>query len=74
MGVIVKDGIELYDKYGVFLAQCISHIQRYLKGIYDFIDYKGPKKLSKIFTKYNDLRNEDINKKIDKFSDDELFI
>lgn len=71
-GVIVKDGTELYNKYGVFLAQCISHIQRYLKGIYDFIDHKGPKKLSNFFTKYNDLRNEYINKKVDKFSDDEL--
>ncbi|MEG3036435.1 MAG: transposase [Bacilli bacterium] len=36
-GVIVKDGTELYNKYGCFLSQCLSHIQRYLKGIYDFI-------------------------------------
>ena len=33
-GVIVKDGTELYNKYGCFLSQCLSHIQRYLKGIY----------------------------------------
>mgnify|MGYP000039099882 FL=1 len=45
-GIIVKDGTELYNKYGCFLAQCISHIQRYLKGIYDFVNHKGPKKLS----------------------------
>lgn len=71
-GVIVKDGTELYNKYGVFLAQCISHIQRYLKGIYDFVNHKAPKKLSNFFTKYNNLRNNYINQKIEKFSDDEL--
>ena len=71
-GVIVKDGTELYNKYGIILAQCISHIQRYLKGIYDFVDHKAPKKLSDFFTKYNDLRNDYIDKKIEKFSDDEL--
>lgn len=71
-GVIVKDGTELYNKYGIFLSQCISHIQRYLKGIYDFIDHKAPKKLSEFFTKYNNLRNEYIDKRIDKFSDTEL--
>jgi len=38
-GVIVKDGTELYNKYGCFLSQCLSHIQRYLKGIYDFISH-----------------------------------
>ena len=38
-GVIVKDGTELYNKYGCFLSQCISHIQRYLKGIYDFVKH-----------------------------------
>lgn len=71
-GVIVKDGTELYNKYGVFLAQCISHIQRYLKGIYDAINHKAPKKLSDFFTKYNNLRNKFINKKIEGFNDDEL--
>lgn len=67
-GVIVKDGTELYNKYGLFLSQCISHIQRYLKGIYDFINHKGPKKLSEFFSKYNNLRNEYIDKGITSFS------
>jgi len=71
-GVIVKDGTELYNKYGIFLSQCLSHIQRYLKGIYDFVNHKSPKKLSEFFTKYNDLRNGYIEKGITKFSDDEL--
>lgn len=70
-GVIVKDGTELYNKYGCFLAQCISHIQRYLKGIYDFINHKAPKKLSEFFTKYNNLRNIYINENKISFSDDE---
>ena len=71
-GVIVKDGTELYNKYGVFLSQCISHIQRYLKGIYDFVSHKAPKKLSDFFTKYNDLRNKYISENIERFSDEKL--
>lgn len=70
-GVIVKDGTELYNKYGCFLSQCISHIQRYLKGIYDFIKHKGPKKLSEFFSKYNDLRNNYINENKESFSEEE---
>ena len=70
-GIIVKDGTELYNKYGCFLAQCISHIQRYLKGIYDFVNHKGPKKLSDFFTKYNDKRNDYIKRNIESFSDEE---
>lgn len=70
-GVIVKDGTELYNKYGCFLAQCISHIQRYLKGIYDFINHKAPKKLSDFFSKYNNLRNDYINSGKTSFSTDE---
>ena len=70
-GVIVKDGTELYNKYGCFLSQCISHIQRYLKGIYDFINHKGPKKLADFFSKYNDLRNDYINKDKKSFTNEE---
>lgn len=71
-GVIVKDGTELYNKYGIILTQCISHVLRYLKGIYDFVDHKAPKKLSDFFSKYNDLRNEYIDKNIYNFSNNEL--
>lgn len=59
-GVIVKDGTELYNKYGGFLSQYISHIQRYLKGIYDFVKHEA--KLSEFFTKYNNKRNEYLKK------------
>lgn len=70
-GVIVKDGTELYNKYGCYLSQCISHIQRYLKGIYDNIAHVAPKKLAAFFSKYNDLRNEYIEQGIKSFNDEE---
>ncbi len=66
-----KDGTKLYNKYGCFLSQCILHIQKYLKGIYDFIDHKAPKKLSEFFTKCNNSRNRYIEKNIMSFSDEE---
>lgn len=70
-GIIVKDGTELYNKYGCFLSQCISHIQRYLKGIYDFIKHEAPKKLSDFFTKYNNKRNEYLKEGITSFNENE---
>lgn len=70
-GVIVKDGTELYNKYGCFLSQCLSHILRYLKGIYDFIEHKAPKKLSEFLSKCNTIRNELISKNVTSFTKDE---
>lgn len=70
-GVIIKDGTELYNKYGCFLAQCISHIQRYLKGIYDFVPHESPKNLSNFFTKYNNKRNDYISENIESFTSEE---
>lgn len=70
-GVIVKDGTELYNKYGCFLAQCLSHIQRYLKGVYDFIAHKAPKKMADFLSKCNTTRNELIEKGIMSFSNEE---
>lgn len=70
-GVIVKDGTELYNKYGCFLSQCLSHILRYLKGIYDFIDHKAPKKLAELLSQCNTKRNELISKGIKSFSNQE---
>ena len=67
-GVIVKDGTELYNKYGCFLSQCLSHILRYLKGIYDFIDHKSPKKMAEFLSKCNSKRNFLIEKEIVSFS------
>ena len=71
MGVIVKDGTDLYNGFGTAFSQCISHIQRYLKGIYDFINRKGPKMMAQFLTKYNNYRKELIKKGIKKFEEDE---
>lgn len=59
-GVIVKDGTELYNKYGSFLSQCISHIQRYLKGIYDYIKHNSPKKMASFLSRCIEERNDAI--------------
>ena len=71
MGVIVKDGTDLYNGFGIAFSQCISHIQRYLKGIYDFVDHKGPKKMAKFLKKYNKYRKRLIKKGEEKFKEQE---
>lgn len=71
MGVIIKDGTDLYNGFGIAFSQCISHIQRYLKGIYDFINHKGPKKMAKFLTRNNKYRNELIAKGIERFDEQE---
>ena len=50
MGVIIKDGTDLYNGFGIAFSQCISHIQRYLKGIYDFISHKGSRMMADFLT------------------------
>lgn len=71
MGVIIKDGTDLYNGFGIAFSQCISHIQRYLKGIYDFISHRGPKLMGEFLTKYNNYRKELIQKGIEKFEEKE---
>ncbi len=71
MGVIIKDGTDLYNGFGIAFSQCISHIQRYLKGIYDFVNHKGPKKMAEFLTKYNDYRKRLIDKGQKKFAEKE---
>ena len=71
MGVIIKDCTDLYNGFGIAFSQCISHIQRYLKGIYDFISHKGPKLMAEFLTRYNNYRNELIQKGIEKFENQE---
>lgn len=67
MGIIVKDGIDIYNGFGIGFSQCISHIQRYLKGIYDNIKHKYPKKMAEFLTKCNNRRNELKEKGIKSF-------
>lgn len=71
MGVIIKDGTDLYNGFGIAFSQCISHIQRYLKGIYDFVKHDGPKKMAEFLTKYNKYRNEQIQQGKEKFDEEE---
>ena len=71
MGVIIKDGTDLYNGFGIGFSQCISHIQRYLKGIYDFINHKGPKMMAEFLTINNNYRKELIQKGIEKFEEQE---
>lgn len=71
MGVIIKDGTDLYNGFGIAFSQCISHIQRYLKGIYDFVNHTGPRKMADFLTKYNNYRNELIEKGKEKFEEEE---
>lgn len=70
-GVIVKDGTELYNPFGLFLSQCLSHIQRYLKGIYENNNHIFPRKMKEFLTKCNTIRNDLISKGITRFSDNE---
>ena len=67
MGVIIKDGTYLYNGFGIAFSQCISHIQRYLKGIYDFVNHEGPRKMADFLTKYNKYRKEQIQQGKEKF-------
>ena len=71
MGIIIKDGTDLYNGFGIGFSQCISHIQRYLKGIYDFIKHEGPKKMALFLTKYNKYRKELIKEGKEKFEEKE---
>lgn len=71
MGVIIKDGTNLYNGFGIAFSQCISHIQRYLKGIYDFVNHEGPRKMSEFLTKYNDYRKRLIHQGKTKFEEKE---
>lgn len=41
-GIIVKDGTELYNSFGIGLSQCLSHILRYLKPYYTDIKHNAP--------------------------------
>lgn len=70
-GIIVKDGTELYNPFGLFLSQCLSHIQRYLKGIYENNNHIFPRKMKEFLSKCNTFRNELISKNVTKFSDNE---
>jgi len=70
LGIIVKDGTALYNSYGSVLAQCISHILRYIKGIYDFNTHKYPREMSKFIQEVLDEREKYIKAGREKFEDE----
>lgn len=70
-GIIVKDGTDLYNGFGIGYSQCISHIQRYLKGIYDNVEHKYPKKMAEFLSKCNNRRKELKEAKVEKFEREE---
>jgi len=71
-GIIIKDGTDIYNGFGRLFSQCISHILRYLKGIYDFIDHKGPKEMAEFLTRCIKTREELMSKGMHQFSEPEL--
>lgn len=71
-GVIVKDGTDVFNGLGIILAQCCSHILRYIKGVYDFVEHKGAKRMDKFLKKCIHLRKQKIKKGIKGFTEEEL--
>lgn len=71
-GIVVKDGTDLYNHCGKERAQCLSHILRYLKGIYDFNKHEGAKEMAKLLSGINEKRNEYINMGKERFEKEEI--
>lgn len=57
-GVIIKDGTDIYNGFGIILAQCLSHIQRYIKNIIDANKHTGATLMKTFLTKCYDRREE----------------
>ena len=74
VGIIIKDGTKVYDKYNNIKGQCCAHIIRYLKGAYEFSEKKhgAPKKISNFLRKINEDRSQKIAKEISSFTEDEI--
>ena len=70
-GIIVKDGTSVFNGMGIALAQCASHINRYLKGIYDFINHKGAVDMDHFLKSCIHNRKQLINNNIQAFSQEE---
>lgn len=70
-GVIVKDGTELYNDFGLYLSQCISHILRYLVPYYKEINHQSAKKMSDFLSAHNEIRKQKIKDGISLFTKEE---
>lgn len=67
-GIIVKDGTELYNPFGIMLSQCLSHILRYLKPYYTDVKHNFPKKMSDFLSRCNAIRNSLVEQGIKSFT------
>lgn len=70
-GIIVKDGTDLYNPFGIKRAQCIFHILRYLVPYYEEIKHKAPKKRKEFLSNSNNFRNSLIKQGRLSFSQNE---
>jgi len=65
LGIIVKDGTDIYNGFGTGFSQCNSHILRYTKGIYDFVEHQGPKDMKDFLIRCENerqsLKLKDVN-------------
>ena len=71
-GIIVKDGTDVFYTLALFFAQCVSHILRYTKGIYDFVDHAGARKMADFLKRCIHERNLLIKKGITSYTESEL--
>ncbi len=70
-GIIVKDGTDLYNPFGIKRSQCLSHILRYLVPYYKEIKHKAPERMKEFLSKCNTLRNNYIKQDFLSFSSGE---
>lgn len=71
-GIIIKDGTDLYNGFGRLLSQCISHILRYIKGIYDNVDHPSSKEMAEFLQKNIHNRKVLISKGVESYNNEEL--
>ena len=70
-GIIVKDGTELYNPFGILLSQCIPHILRYLKPFYKDIKHNAPKRMNDFLCNCISTRKKLIKQKVVSFKNSE---
>lgn len=68
----MKDGTDLYNRCGSKRVQCLSHILRHLKGVYDFNGHEGAKEMAKLLSEINEKRNRYIDMEKEKFEKSEI--
>lgn len=70
-GIIIKDATDIYNGCGSGFSQCLSHILRYLKGIYEINKHQSPRLMSEFLINCIDNRNKLISEDIKGYSVEE---